>query len=230
MLSLWVKSNKMLTQNDDFFLSLFRKIVIFKWFMSQVKNSKAHGDHLYLSKIFFFFLIDSTSAGTWFWRPHHVNFFNVGKFRTYFFVKTWGEQLMKQNCRNFSQFFWRHKVSIRGLEENWLLKFGCKTKVCVSNRHSKSHQLLVTKVSKKVIAYRRRFVYQNRSDCHLAIFCIDCTANVCCDFVWIMLKSSSQQLSLNCGKYTGRFDFYFFNFWSALLMKWIKRSINFSNW
>ena len=89
--------------------------------MSQVKNSKAHGDHLYLSKIFFFFLINSsTSAATWFWRPHHVNFFNVGKFRTYFFVKTWGEQLMKQNCRNFSQFFWRHKVSIRpSLEENW---------------------------------------------------------------------------------------------------------------
>ena len=85
------------------------------------------------------------------------------------------------------------------------LKFGCRTKVCVPNRPFKSHQLLVTKEFKWVLAYRQRFVYQNRSDCHLAIFCIDCTANVCYDFVRIMLKSSSQLNTL------GDLTFIFFN-------------------
>ena len=27
------------------------------------------------------------------------------------------------------------------------------------------------------------FMYQKQSDCHLAIFCIDCTTYVCCDLV-----------------------------------------------
>ena len=46
------------------------------------------------------------------------------------------------------------------------------------NQPSKSHQLLLVQGDQISISPR---VYQNHSDCYLAVFCIDNTANVCYD-------------------------------------------------
>ena len=87
----------------------------------------------------------------------------------------------------------------------------------VQNWHSKLHHSLLTRRSKLVLAQELWFMYQNQSEHHLAIFCINHTVKLCCDLIQIIFKLSFQDKKLpsNCSGpclYSFFFDDFFLTF------------------
>ena len=77
-------------------------------------------------------------------------------------------------------------------KRNWISKTSIRMR---NKRLMYQKQLLVTRGSKYILAHRHRFMYQNQSEHHLAVFCIDSTTNVCYGFVRI---GNSEVLDISC--------------------------------